>query len=166
MIKIIFVLHAFDCITMAVAKKPASKEGMLREIIDVEDIVHLISRMDTKLNHNDVMNTLEIVNVNRKCSIYKMQKLAAIYYLVSISSAISIEEEHKMFSKVCKTNKIIRDLSLDIGYYVRSSRNYKEFRIKMTEAYSRSVFLCGIANHYLKKVTDYAIDIIAQEFDE
>ena len=95
-----------------------------------------------------------------------MQKLAAIYYLVSISSSLSIEEEHEVFSKVCKTNKIISDICLDIGHYVRSSRNYKEFRIKMTEAYSRSLFLCGIANHYMKKLTDYAIDIIAQEFDE
>lgn len=124
--------------------------SVLREVIEVEDLVSVIYDIDVKSNRNDVVSGLRKHLNDRKPGLYKLKKLADIYYFSVRFLDVSFEKECAMFAwPRGKTNNTVSDIVRDIPILVRTSRSKAEFWMRLIELYGRSCFLCGVACQYM-----------------
>jgi hypothetical protein len=124
--------------------------SVLREKIDVEDLVSMIYEIDVKSNYNDVVSGLRKQLNDRKPGVYKLKKVADIYHFSVRFFNTSIEKECEMFAwPRGRTNKTLSDIVRDIPFLVRTSRSKAEFLMKVIDLYGRSCFLCGVACQYM-----------------
>ena len=132
---------------MAVA---LTKMSVLREHLDVEDVVSMIYEMDVKSNYTDVITGLRRHLVNTKSGVFKLKQVSSPYFCIVRNLGISLDEElERVVLSKARTNKVVLDLVRDIPHLVRSSRSSAEFWMKLIELYGRSSFLCGIACTYM-----------------
>lgn len=124
--------------------------SVLREVIEVEDLVSVIYDIDVRSNRNDVVSGLRKRLNDRRPGLYKLKQMADIYYFSVRFLDIPFEKECNMFAwPRGKTNNIVSDIVRDIPILVRTSRSKGEFWMKLIELYGRSCFLCGVACQYM-----------------
>jgi hypothetical protein len=129
---------------------PLTKMFVLREKIEVEDLVSMIYEIDAKSNYTDVVSGLRKQLNERKPGLHNLKQVADIYHFSVRFLNIPFEKECEMFAwPRGKTNKIVSDIVRDIPILVRTSRSKAEFLMKLIELYGRSCFLCGVACQYM-----------------
>ena len=127
-----------------------TKMSVLREKIEVEDLVSMIYEIDAKSNYNDVVSGLRKRLNDRKPGLHRLKQVADIYHFSVRFLNIPFEKECEMFAwPRGKTNKTVSDIVRDIPILVRTSRSKAEFWMKLIDLYGRSGFLCGVACQYM-----------------
>lgn len=149
---------------MAVA---LTKLSVLREFIEVEDVVSMIFDMDVKSTHTDMLVYLRQYLVNMRANVFKLTRISGIYFCIVRTLAESSEEEiEKLVWSKARINKVVADVTRDIPYLARSSRSSAEFRMKLLEYYGRSSFLSGVAHTYMCNACNELLPALPESDDE
>lgn len=145
----------------------ATKMSVLREFIEVEDMVFMIFDMDVKSTHTDMLVQLRQYLVNMRASVFKLKRISGMYFCIVRTLAVSSEEEiEKLVWSKARTNKVVTDITHDIPYLARSSRSSTEFWMKLLEQYGRSSFLSGVAHTYMCNACNELLPPLPESDDE